>query len=180
MLMYTSGTTGLPKGVMLSHENLWWSDVAMLSWIDIHADDVTLAFSPLFHIAGLNFMIGITWMRGGEVVLHRSFDPQATLHDIAAYQVRTLFGVPAMFRAMTQLPGFADADLSSPKLRPLGRANPLLSRGFAGSGVLVLATSGSTGWGSSRSKARRWVGVGTARWARRARCRWCRSGCRCG
>ena len=85
--MYTSGTTGTPKGVMLSHANLWWSDIALMSMIDIHADDVTLAFSPLFHIAGLNFMIGITWMRGGEVILHRSFDAQRTLEDLSLIHI---------------------------------------------------------------------------------------------
>ncbi|MGV1010230.1 MAG: acyl-CoA synthetase [Dermatophilaceae bacterium] len=146
VIMYTSGTTGVPKGVMLSHANLWWSDVAMLSWIDIHADDVTLAFSPLFHIAGLNFLIGITWMRGGEVVLHRSFDAQATLDDIAAYGVRTLFGVPAMFITMSQLPGFAEADLSSVRIAVCGGApapEPLL-RTFAERGIGVLQGYGLT------------------------------------
>ena len=146
VIMYTSGTTGTPKGVMLSHENLWWSDIALMSWIDIHADDVTLAFSPLFHIAGLNFMIGITWMRGGEVVLHRSFDAQHTLDDIARYRVRTLFGVPAMFIAMSQLPGFAEADLSSVRMAVCGGApapEPLL-RTFADRGIGVLQGYGLT------------------------------------
>ncbi|MEI2764750.1 MAG: long-chain fatty acid--CoA ligase [Dermatophilaceae bacterium] len=146
VIMYTSGTTGRPKGVMLSHENIWLSNVAMLSWIDIHADDVTLAFSPLFHIAGLNFMIGITWMRGGEVVLHRAFDAQRTLEDIARYQVRTLFGVPAMFIAISQLPTFASADLSSVRIAVSGGApapEPLL-RTFADRGIGVLQGYGLT------------------------------------
>ncbi len=146
VIMYTSGTTGHPKGVMLSHENIWLSNVAMLSWIDIHADDVTLAFSPLFHIAGLNFMIGITWMRGGEVVLHRSFDPQATLDDIVRYQVKTLFGVPAMFIALSQLPTFVDADLSTVRIAVSGGApapEPLL-RTFADRGIGVLQGYGLT------------------------------------
>jgi fatty-acyl-CoA synthase len=146
VIMYTSGTTGVPKGVMLTHANLWWSDIAMMSWIDICADDVTLAFSPLFHIAGLNFLIGITWMRGGEVVLHRSFDAQATLDDIAVYRVKTLFGVPAMFITMSQLPGFADADLSSVRIAVCGGApapEPLL-RIFADRGIGVLQGYGLT------------------------------------
>jgi fatty-acyl-CoA synthase len=146
VIMYTSGTTGTPKGVMLSHENLWWSDISLMSWIDIHADDTTLAFSPLFHIAGLNFMIGITWMRGGHVVLHRSFDAQATLDDIARYQVKTLFGVPAMFIAISQLPTFAHADLSSVRMAVCGGApapEPLL-RTFADRGIGVLQGYGLT------------------------------------
>ncbi|MEI2777517.1 MAG: long-chain fatty acid--CoA ligase [Tetrasphaera sp.] len=146
VIMYTSGTTGTPKGVMLSHENLWWSDIALLSWIDISADDVTLAFSPLFHIAGLNFMIGITWMRGGHVVLHRSFDAQATLDDIQKYRIKTLFGVPAMFIAISQLPGFADADLSTVRMAVCGGApapEPLL-RIFADRGIGVLQGYGLT------------------------------------
>ncbi len=146
VIMYTSGTTGKPKGVMLSHANLWWSDIAMLSWIDIFAEDVTLAFSPLFHIAGLNFLIGITWMRGGEVVLQRRFDPKATLDDIAAYRVKTLFGVPAMFTTLSQLPGFANADLSSVRIAVCGGApapEPLL-RTFADRGIGVLQGYGLT------------------------------------
>lgn len=146
VIMYTSGTTGTPKGVMLSHENLWWSDIALMSWIDISADDVTLAFSPLFHIAGLNFMIGITWMRGGHVVLHRSFDAQVTLDDIQKYKIKTLFGVPAMFISMSQLPGFADADLSSVRMAVCGGApapEPLL-RTFADRGIGVLQGYGLT------------------------------------
>ncbi len=146
VIMYTSGTTGTPKGVMLSHENLWWSDISLMSWIDIRADDTTLAFSPLFHIAGLNFMIGITWMRGGHVVLHRSFDAQATLDDIARYQVKTLFGVPAMFIAISQLPTFAHADLSSVRMAVCGGApapEPLL-RTFADRGIGVLQGYGLT------------------------------------
>ena len=146
IIMYTSGTTGTPKGVMLSHANLWWSDIALMSMIDIHADDVTLAFSPLFHIAGLNFMIGITWMRGGEVILHRSFDAQRTLDDIARHRVNTLFGVPAMFIAISQLPGFADADLTTVRMAVCGGApapEPLLQT-FADRGIGVLQGYGLT------------------------------------
>ncbi len=146
VIMYTSGTTGAPKGVMLSHENLWWSDIALMSWIDINADDTTLAFSPLFHIAGLNFMIGITWMRGGHVVLHRNFDAQGTLDAIAEHGVKTLFGVPAMFIAISQLPTFAAADLSTVRMAVCGGApapEPLL-RTFADRGIGVLQGYGLT------------------------------------
>src|SRR5204863_365126 len=70
-------------------------------------------FAPLYHIGGLNVTTLITWQKGGEVVLHRSFDAGACLDDIPRYGVTTMFGVPAMFLFMSQHPGFDNADLTS-------------------------------------------------------------------
>ena len=82
--MYTSGTTGRPKGAMLTHGNLWWNNTNALHTLDVSEDDVTLVVAPLFHIGGLNVTTLITWQKGGEIVLHRSFDPGRFLEDIAA------------------------------------------------------------------------------------------------
>ena len=77
--MYTSGTTGRPKGAMLTHGNLWWNNTSLLHKFDVLAGDVTLVVAPLFHIGGLNVTTLVTWQKGGEVVLHRAFDPGAAL-----------------------------------------------------------------------------------------------------
>ncbi len=122
IVMYTSGTTGKPKGVMLSNANLWWCAQSLMLLYDVHADDVTLAVSPLFHIAGLNVTIPTTWLKGGTVLLHRAFDARAFFDDIQRYRVNTLFGVPAMFLAMMALPDFADGDVSSCRLAICGGA----------------------------------------------------------
>lgn len=122
VIMYTSGTTGRPKGAMLTHANLWWNNVNGMFGLDVLEDDVTLVVAPLFHIGGLNVTTLISWQKGAEVVLHRSFDPGACLEDIPRYGVTTMFGVPAMFLFISQHPNFGQADLTSIRLLVCGGA----------------------------------------------------------
>jgi fatty-acyl-CoA synthase len=90
--------------------------------MDIIEDDVTLVVAPLFHIGGLNVTTLVTWQKGGEVVLHRSFDPGACLEAIASRGVTTMFAVPAMLLFMSQHPEFGEADLTSLRLVVCGGA----------------------------------------------------------
>jgi fatty-acyl-CoA synthase len=122
VIMYTSGTTGRPKGAMLTHGNFWWNHVAELYTLDICADDVLLVCAPIFHIGGLNVLLMTTLLKGGHVVMHRSFDAARVLTDIAAYRVRTLFAVPAMLLFISQQPAFATASLESLRLIMCGGA----------------------------------------------------------
>jgi fatty-acyl-CoA synthase len=122
MIMYTSGTTGRPKGAMLTHGNFWWNNANSMHAFDVLADDVTLTAAPVFHIGGLNVTTLVTLQKGGLVVLHRAFDPGRALADIAAQKVTTMFGVPAMFQFMAQHPAFAETDLSSLRTLVVGGA----------------------------------------------------------
>jgi acyl-CoA synthetase (AMP-forming)/AMP-acid ligase II len=112
-LMFTSGTTGRPKGVILTHGNIWWNAVNVDSVVHTRKDDVTLAAAPLFHIGGLNALTLRTLVRGGTVLVRRSFDPAQVLDDLVRHRVTSTFGVPAMFSALMRVPGFAAADLSA-------------------------------------------------------------------
>ena len=122
VIMYTSGTTGLPKGAMLTHGNLFWNNVNALLSFDVSQDDVLLVAAPLFHIGGLNVTTLVTLQKGGQIVLMPAFDPGQALKLIAEYRVTTMFGVPAMFLFMSQVPEFAAADLSSVRFLICGGA----------------------------------------------------------
>jgi fatty-acyl-CoA synthase len=113
VIMFTSGTTGRPKGAMLTHGNIWWNNINVLLAYDVLADDVSLLVAPLFHIGGLNVNSLVIWQKGGHIVLHRTFDPRRCLNDIATYRVSTFFAVPAMLLFISQQPEFTSADLSS-------------------------------------------------------------------
>jgi fatty-acyl-CoA synthase len=113
LIMYTSGTTGRPKGAMLTHGNLWWNNIAAILLTDVLEDDVSLVCAPLFHIGGLNVTTLQALMKGAEIVLHRSFDPGLFLSDVARYGVTTVFAVPAMLLFVSQHPSFGEADLTT-------------------------------------------------------------------
>jgi fatty-acyl-CoA synthase len=113
MILYTSGTTGRPKGAMLSHSNIAWNSVNLLLDVDLTSDEVTLVAAPMFHVAALNQTVLPTLLKGGRVVLVSSFDPGQALELVARHRVTFLFGVPTMFLAMARSAGWAAADLSS-------------------------------------------------------------------
>ncbi|MGH9023173.1 MAG: acyl-CoA synthetase [Acidimicrobiia bacterium] len=138
VIMYTSGTTGRPKGAMLTHGNLLWSNLNLMHAADVSVDDVTLVCAPLFHIGGLNVTTLATWLKGGEIILLRTFDPAVVLDLIPRHRISTMFGVPSMFLFMSQVSGFDDADLGSIRYFICGGApvpEPLIklysSRGIA-------------------------------------------------
>jgi fatty-acyl-CoA synthase len=122
VIMYTSGTTGLPKGVMLSHGNIMWNNINAQLTYGGDRDDVVLTAAPLFHIAGLNVMTLQSFMMGSTLVLVRNFDPSLVLQYIQKYKVTSMFGAPAMFLFMSQHPDFESTDLTSIKMLVCGAA----------------------------------------------------------
>ncbi|SDG97361.1 long-chain-fatty-acid--CoA ligase [Klenkia brasiliensis] len=113
-LMYTSGTTGRPKGAVLTHRNLLmhaFSHVTHLGWAP--DDRVTLYGAPLFHIAAVAGMLP-NLLLGGTFVITRSgsFDPAETLDEIVAERVSSCFFVPAAWQAVVDVPDLAERDLS--------------------------------------------------------------------
>jgi fatty-acyl-CoA synthase len=121
-IMYTSGTTGRPKGAMLTHGNIIWNNFNASLAFDSSADDTTLVVAPLFHIGGLNVTPMGLFMKGGTVVIEQMFEPGTVLELLEKHHVTTMFGVPAMFLFMAQHPDFPNRDLSSLRLLVVGGA----------------------------------------------------------
>lgn len=112
VLLFTSGTSGRPKGAMLSHRALLANlrQCLALEPAPMSADDVVLLVLPLFHIYGLNAGLGMVAATGARAVLTERFDPRGTLELVAAEGVTNVPGAPPMYVAWTGLPG---ADLGA-------------------------------------------------------------------
>ncbi|MEU9024739.1 long-chain fatty acid--CoA ligase [Actinomadura sp. NPDC048394] len=112
-ILYTSGTTGRPKGAMLTHGNLVWNCYNLLVGVDVAGDEVTLVSAPLFHVAALNQCLLPTFLKGGCSVIMPSWDVDECFDLIERHRVTWMFGVTAMFAALSQSPRWDGADLSS-------------------------------------------------------------------
>ena len=98
LILYTSGTTGFPKGATLSHNNVSSNVCAFNHLCEMTQQDVILLTVPLFHCFGQNALLNSGLNAGATLVLQRKFDPQESKRLIAEHQVTQLYGVPAMFQ----------------------------------------------------------------------------------
>lgn len=113
MILYTSGTTGHPKGALLTHGNITWNCINVIVDFDFASTDVALMISPMFHVASLNMGVLPTLLKGGTVVLEPKFDPSRTLQLIEQHRVTTISGVPTTYQLLCEHPAWATADISS-------------------------------------------------------------------
>ncbi|MFN2467839.1 MAG: AMP-binding protein [Gaiellaceae bacterium] len=122
LLVYTSGTTGKPKGALLTHANCFWTNLGFDLATGVAGEDVVLQVLPQFHCGGWNVQPLLAWWKGATVVLERGFDAPRCLELVERRRVTTMMGVPAIYLFLAQEPGFASADLSSLRRAVVGGA----------------------------------------------------------
>jgi fatty-acyl-CoA synthase len=113
VILYTSGTTGRPKGAVLTHGNLTFNVMNQLAHADVLSSDTALCMAPLFHAAGLGQVSLPTLFKGGTVVVAPRFDPGVVLALIAEQRITSFSSVPTMLQLLCDHPDFAATDLSS-------------------------------------------------------------------
>ena len=146
LIVYTSGTTGRPKGAVLRQEALLWNGVMSQHMHGLTSGDHALTVLPFFHVGGLNIQTTPALHHGATVTIHARFTPEATLTAIARDRPTLTVLVPATIQAITDHPDWASTDLGSLKAISTGSTivpQHLIDRVVA-RGVPVLQVYGST------------------------------------
>jgi len=111
-LLYTSGTTGRPKGVMIPHRQVVWNGYNTVACWQLRDDDVSPIFTPLYHAGGLMAFLVPIFTVGGTIVLHRGFDPAEIWRAIETEGSTVVLGVPTIWKLLLEAPEAAATDLS--------------------------------------------------------------------
>ncbi|AWM08783.1 class I adenylate-forming enzyme family protein [Bradyrhizobium symbiodeficiens] len=146
LIVYTSGTTGRPKGAVLRQEALFWNGVMSQHMHNMTSDDHVLTVLPFFHVGGLNIQTTPALQLGATVTIHARFAPDTALAAIEHERPTLTVMVPAIIQAVSEHPAWAAADLSSLKAVATGSTivpSHLIER-FVARDVPVLQVYGST------------------------------------
>ncbi len=111
-LLYTSGTTGKPKGVIVPHRMVSWNAVGTACSWQLREDDVSSIFTPLYHAGALGAFLTPIFAIGGTIVLHAGFDPAEVWRTIERERCTVVLGVPTIWKLLMEAPEFASVDLS--------------------------------------------------------------------
>jgi len=109
-ILYTSGTTGRPKGAMIPHRQILYNCLNTIASWGLHETDVSPVFTPLFHAGGLFAFLTPLFYVGGRILLFRTFDGDAIFRTILNEECTVVLGVPTIYRMFMNHPGFAEAD----------------------------------------------------------------------
>ncbi|MHB0970808.1 MAG: AMP-binding protein [Thermoanaerobaculia bacterium] len=112
-LLYTSGTTGKPKGVMLPHRMIAFNAYSTAMNWGLREDEVAQVFTPMYHAGGLNVFMTPLFATGGTIILHRKFDAAEVLATAEKERCTVMFAVPTIYKALAEHQAFATTDLST-------------------------------------------------------------------
>lgn len=122
LVIYTSGSEAAPKGVVLTHANCFWNNLALAGAAQLTADDVVLAMLPQFHVAAWNCQPLLAWWVGATVVLERSFQPRRILQLLTERHVTAMMGVPTQYRMLADDSAFGEIASGPLRLALVGGA----------------------------------------------------------